>query len=296
MASWELTIGLTTVTAEFNTVFPNRDKTSDGSIGDQAHQGSKSGHNPDRTGNAEYKDGDAKNEVRAKDLDKDLRSSVTMEQVVQYLVRRARAGIYVPFRYLIYNGRIWSRTDGWKTRTYTGSNKHTQHLHLSGDYTQTADNWRGTLGLASLMGQGGGSLPGGDWMFCKHGDKGEHVRYLQYRLQNVGFPVGSTGADGDYGDNTAKALAAAVKSHNGSTTDGRNYGAAQMIYVDALWSKKYAAGAPAGPAGPPGPAGERGPAGPEGPAGPAGPPGKDGELSGVLTVQGGTLTVTTGEE
>jgi hypothetical protein len=150
-----LTIGLQTVRAEFNTVFPKRDKASDGWIGDQAHQSGTSGHNPDKSGRAEYKDGDSLDEVRAIDVDKDLRDAsgrkVTMETLVQYLVKRARAGTYVPFRYLIFNGRIWSRSDGWKTRTYTGANKHDQHLHLSGDYTQTADGWKGTLGLKTLV-------------------------------------------------------------------------------------------------------------------------------------------------
>ena len=158
--AWVLTRGLGTVRAEFNSVFPDRDKTSDGTIGDQAHQTSASGHNPDRTGRAEYKDGDSLDEVRAIDVDRDLvpgSGTDWMELVVQYLVRKARAGGYIPFRYIIYKRRIWSRTDGWQTRTYTGSNAHDKHAHFSGNYTQTADNWTGSLGLASLRGPIGGS-------------------------------------------------------------------------------------------------------------------------------------------
>jgi hypothetical protein len=150
-----LTIGLQTVRSEFNTVFPKRDKASDGWIGDQRHQAGTSGHNPDITGRAEYRDGDKLDEVRAIDVDKDLHDAsgrgVTMETVVQYLIQRARAGAYVPFRYIIYRRRIWSRSDGWKTRTYNGSNAHDEHAHFSGDYTQTADGWKGSLGLASLV-------------------------------------------------------------------------------------------------------------------------------------------------
>lgn len=151
--SWVLTRGLATVRAEFNEVFPNRDKASDGSIGDQAHQTGSSGHNPDLTGRAEHRDGDALDEVRAIDVDRDLvpGSQVDwMERVVQSIVLKGRAGQYVPFRYIIYKRRIWSRTDGWRTRTYTGANTHDRHAHFSGDYTQTADDWTGSLGLASL--------------------------------------------------------------------------------------------------------------------------------------------------
>lgn len=150
--AWVLTRGLTTWRNEINSVFPGRDKASDGSVGDLAHQQGSSGHNPDRTGKAEYKDGDSLDEVRAIDVDKDLRNpKFTMEQLVQFVVSLARAGKYVPFRYLIFNGRIWSRSDGWKTRVYTGPNKHDHHAHFSGDYTQKADGWTGSLGLAAYV-------------------------------------------------------------------------------------------------------------------------------------------------
>jgi hypothetical protein len=154
-----LTKGLTKVRAEFNTVFEDREKFTDGWLGDSSHASGTSGHNPDRTGRAEYRDGDSLDEVRAIDVDKDLvpgSRTDWMELVVQYLVKKARAGGYIPFRYLIYKRRIWRRNNDWKTETYTGANTHDEHLHASGDYTQTADNWNGTLGLASVRGGIGG--------------------------------------------------------------------------------------------------------------------------------------------
>lgn len=149
-----LTIGLQTVRGEFNAVFPLRDKASDGWIAGGGHTVVNTGHVGDKTGKAEYKDGDALDEVRAIDVDKDLRDAirgVTMEQVIQYLVQRGRAGFYLPFRYFIFKGRIWRKSTGWKTESYLGSNQHNEHAHFSGDYTQTSDNWKGSLGLKTLV-------------------------------------------------------------------------------------------------------------------------------------------------
>lgn len=140
---WVLTKGMATLRKEFDILAPLRDKASDGTVGDLAHQKeAASGHNPDITGAAEYRDGDKLNEVRAVDIDSDLRTpSLTMEIVVQHLVLLGRAGKLAKWvRYMIYNGRIWAASDGWKTRSYTGASKHTEHLHVSGAYTQTADN------------------------------------------------------------------------------------------------------------------------------------------------------------
>jgi hypothetical protein len=284
--AWVLTRGLNTVRAEFNTVFPGRDKATDGSVGDLAHQTGSSGHNPDRTGKAEYKDGDSKDEVRAIDVDRDLiPGSATdwMELVIQYLIKKARAGGYIPFRYIIYKGRIWARSDGWQTRTYTGSNKHDKHAHFSGDYTQTADEWTGSLGLASVR---GGSAGEGNMLVSK-GDKGQEVTFWQYVLADTGNSPGTI--DGDYGPKMEAAVNASRKKFSataGATPSITGWHGFQLLA--ALAAKR------AGKAGAAGAAGARGPAGPPGPQGAPGAPGpagKDGTLSGVLEVEGGTLNV-----
>lgn len=138
--AWVLTKQLQAFRDQMNAAFPDRDRTSDGTIGDAAHAASSSGHNPDLTANAEYEDGDAKDEVRAIDVDADTGDpDVSMEDIVQHLLKMARAGKLWMIRYMIFDRRIWSAVDGWAQREYGGPNPHTAHLHLSGAYTQSAD-------------------------------------------------------------------------------------------------------------------------------------------------------------
>lgn len=272
--AWVLTTGLKTWRDEINAVFPDRDKTTDGAVGNLAHQGSSSGHNPDKTGNAEYKDGDSRDEVRAVDIDRDLvpGSDVNwMERVVQFVVEKARRGEYVPFRYIIYNRRIWHRTYGWTTRTYTGANAHDHHAHFSGDWTNKADEWTGSLGLASIRGAAGG---GWDSMLVKKGDSGQEVTYSQYLLAELGYPVGDI--DGVYGPKMESAVNAYRKAHgNPGTTDATMITGWMLFHMQRAVAQKFA-----------------GRDGRDGAPGPQGPAGKDGSaIGGNLTVTGGTLRV-----
>lgn len=103
---------------EINQKFPDRDKRSDGWIGDTSHAARKSSHNPD------WANGGA---VRAIDIDvddndprKDLRLTV---------IDAAKGDPRV--WYIISNGIIWSRTYNWRALKYTGSNQHFSHVHIS---------------------------------------------------------------------------------------------------------------------------------------------------------------------
>nr|WP_221381283.1 hypothetical protein [Actinoplanes polyasparticus] len=136
MASWILVPCLVKLRSEFNAIAPSRDKASDGSVGDAAHQDSQSDHNPDETGNVPIRDADRVNEVHAIDVDVNLRvPGLSMEKVVQFLLTRCRSGAEKRLRYIIYNRRIWSASNSWRQQNYTGSNPHDHHAHFSSSYT-----------------------------------------------------------------------------------------------------------------------------------------------------------------
>jgi hypothetical protein len=134
-ADWILIACLKTLFAEFDRIAPSRDHASDGSIGDTAHQQEVSDHNPDEVGRVPIHDADHINEVHAIDVDNTLRESdLTMEKVVQFLLKRCRSGAEKRLRYIIYNRRIWSASSGWVQKTYTGASPHTEHAHFSASY------------------------------------------------------------------------------------------------------------------------------------------------------------------
>ena len=105
--------------------YPDRDRTSDGWIGNLAHQATKSDHNPDKAHG---------NVVRAIDLDRDL-SGKKKPDLMPYLadeIRRfAKKDKSKRVAYIIFNGRIASPRMGWRWRKYSGINPHHSHCHIS---------------------------------------------------------------------------------------------------------------------------------------------------------------------
>lgn len=151
MASWVLVPCLEQLRTELNAIAPNRDKSSDGTIGDAAHQSRTSDHNADEVGAVPIYDADSKNEVHAIDLDVDLReANLTMEMVIQHILSRCRLDNDHPdneprLRYIIYNRRIWEAPE-WRQQTYTGDNPHDKHAHFSAEYVTSLEadtsSWR----------------------------------------------------------------------------------------------------------------------------------------------------------
>lgn len=118
-----------TLWRQVNDRWPNRDTTSDGWVGDAAHQNQPSDHNPD------YSAGGV---VRAIDIDKD---GIDADELANDLRLCAKSGRdRRRLSYIVFNGRIASGTypdSYWTWRRYTGADPHRSHIHIS--FTRAGD-------------------------------------------------------------------------------------------------------------------------------------------------------------
>jgi len=138
---------LVTLRSEFNKIAPNRDKESDGWIGNAAHRKTKSDHNPDKN-----------NRVHAVDVDDDLRvPGLSMEKCVQAILAECRkSGTSGKDRgrlkYIIYEGRIWEASNNWEEEDYDGPNAHDKHAHFSAESDFEFSNDTRPWGLVEKFG------------------------------------------------------------------------------------------------------------------------------------------------
>lgn len=100
--------------------FPERDRKSDGWIGDARHSARKSDHNPDKNGI-----------VRALDIDKDLGAHKEEAHSLVEKIRQCAKRGDKRIKYIIFDGRIASSILNWKWRKYKGVNPHRHHFHVS---------------------------------------------------------------------------------------------------------------------------------------------------------------------
>lgn len=120
-------------------------------IGDLAHQGTVSGHNPDDypSVRAELEDSDLIPEVRA--LDFMIGPKFTTDdglRLVNALVRGVdRQRLY----YVIYRSTIWRRATNFQAQAYNGSDNHNSHVHTSGHVDDDANgsDWTSVLALGT---------------------------------------------------------------------------------------------------------------------------------------------------
>lgn len=118
--------------AEFNVEAPNRDKGADGWIGDIKHQGEVSDHNPRPDG-----------KVLALDIDSTGPWPKPFDDYVNFIISECQAGREIRIEYIIRNRKIYERKNGYKGRTYTGVDPHTNHAHFSARHDLSGYNNKG---------------------------------------------------------------------------------------------------------------------------------------------------------
>ena len=124
--AWRVAKSLLALQAQVNALAPGRDRSSDGTIGNEAHAATKSDHNPNQS-----------QVVTAMDITHDP-PRLDARRLAEMLAASRDKRI----KYLISNREILSSTvEPWTWRPYKGSNPHTAHMHLSvmGDPTLCDD-------------------------------------------------------------------------------------------------------------------------------------------------------------
>jgi hypothetical protein len=118
MKPW-LSKAANTLRSQINSSFADRDKRSDGWIGDERHRTTKSDHNPAAPSGV----------VRAIDVDSDLGGAANN---AHYLANQLRLLGKTDKRlaYVIFNKKIASPILFWRWRPYRGY-PHTSHIHIS---------------------------------------------------------------------------------------------------------------------------------------------------------------------
>ncbi len=121
--------------------FGDRDRSSDGWIGDARHSSRDSDHNPDANGI-----------VRAIDIDRDL-SGKAKPDLMPDLADQIRICAKSDKRisYIIFNGKIASAKSFWRFRPYKGINAHVKHCHVS--FTTKGDEDRSFFNIPMLGGK-----------------------------------------------------------------------------------------------------------------------------------------------
>lgn len=227
--AWRLAKSLVQLQKELDARFPNRTRP-DWTIGDAAHQRSASDHNPNAAGVVTAID------VRGRDMGRIL---------WDHLSRRKDPRL----KYMIFDGRIMSSTvSPWTARTYTGSNPHNDHIHISVGRGPDGQSTRADLyddtspwGIATI-GQSStpAPAPSTDWLTevimslptLKRGAKGAAVKRCQALLAAAGYPPANSftsrgepdGIAGPGWEAALKQFQAAKKVKNSVRPDGTGDG------------------------------------------------------------------------
>lgn len=163
-------------------------------IGDAAHRLRTSDHNEDDTAGVRAAQSDADSVPEHRAIDVMLGSAFSRAQadvlILELLaVPRLRDRLF----YIIFHGRIWSRSYGWVTRPHT-IDPHDDHIHISGWAANDDDvsSWLNGVGVMK-------------------------VTDVQQALKDAGLLVG-TEVDGVWGPNSQSSLTNAFKLAAAKTT------------------------------------------------------------------------------
>ncbi|WP_051462605.1 peptidoglycan-binding domain-containing protein [Haloglycomyces albus] len=253
---WRLAASLDRLRAEIDALAPHRSRRSDGTIGDSAHAGTASDHNPNSAG-----------VVCAADFTHDPNSGVDIDSLTDHLVHPDNR--HQCLKYVIANQLIAGIHTNWNWWTYYGSNPHTKHMHVSvgrgpdgqstGPYDDTSP-W----GVATPSTQKGTPPLIG----LSKGNEGEAVKGLQALLRYSGHSPGDV--DGVYGPKTSDAVLAARKSVGSGVSSGDTV--TGWAYAQIQWAliKEKGEGTP-------------------GPRGPAGQDGRDGKTPTKIAISGDVI-------
>lgn len=127
---WRMAKTLDVLLDEIDARSPKRSRRSDGGIGDAAHATRTSDHNP------WILDG-ANGVVSARDFTHDPNNEFDAHAFAEWLRGRCKSGAERRVKYIISNRRIASSVNSWSWRPYSGTNPHTQHVHISVESTKT---------------------------------------------------------------------------------------------------------------------------------------------------------------
>lgn len=192
--------------ADINVRWPNRDRTSDGWIGDAAHMRIASDHNPNDRG-----------VVDAIDVDQD---GIHVPTVVAGFM------LHPATNYVICNRRYYGSENRFRPTVYTGNDPHTSHIHESIKQSPTAEN--NGVGWYLID-----QLP--IWSTMNKGKAGFPVTELQAILNGQGA---SLVLDGDFGPATDAAVRAFQRAHNvqNSVANGNGDGIVGQYTRTALFT------------------------------------------------------------
>jgi len=197
--TWRVAKSLDILLREINALSPNRDKSSDGSIGDERHASRSSDHNP------WVHDADGNGVVTARDFTNDPKHGIVSDVIAHNLINSKDDRI----KYVISNGKIASGSGqaqpAWVWRKYTGINPHDHHCHVSvkpdkAHYDDDAP-WQLSITVSPVVANAKPAVL--KYPLLRVGNTGEEVKRLQYLLTVAGYKLRQ---DGDFGAGTKKAV------------------------------------------------------------------------------------------